>query len=626
MTIGNRIILAASTLIFAVMGAQALISSNMITAELKQSVTASIEAKAKSTLEKLDQLLLVTAADLTIIAAHRTIENYMTFRVFDNVDGMTENLSELDLFLARVYKAKPQYTIMQFTDRDGVILQMSDGIGTEQFVDFDTSAAVEYLERAVRGGDRPVFHRIRQGAGELVMVSAAAVVVNEDIEGLVWLYQSIDTQLIALFAEMASEGFAVVIGNSRDHVVANSPEVSGDAATALLRGENPDWVTIIRQQPELGWKIMLGTEESRAFAVVREINLTTAAMFIIALFIAVVVLLLVVRSITRPLKMIIVTMEEIAEGDGDLGQRLEGKGAAEVVHLAAAYNKFVGKVRDLVLQINDSMTGFITTVQRTTQIAERTSSESERQQMETDQVTVAVEQLSAAVQEIAMNAANAAGAASRADTETNSSRQIINMSLEAVDSLAERNNAAASMVRELAADSDDVGKVLEVIQTIAEQTNLLALNAAIEAARASEHGRGFAVVADEVRTLASRTQDSTEEIRKIIEHLQTGARNAEKVMQEGKKEADRNVQEAASAAKALDAIGNAIGTIRELNTQIATATEEQGAVTKEINRNVVNINEVGKHTAEGARESAQSSDELAQLAKNIQGQLQHFKC
>lgn len=97
-------------------------------------------------------------------------------------------------------------------------------------------------------------------------------------------------------------------------------------------------------------------------------------------------------------------------------------------------------------------------------------------------------------------------------------------------------------------------------------------------------------------------------------------------MQEGKKEADRNVQEAASAAKALDAIGNAIGTIRELNTQIATATEEQGAVTKEINRNVVNINEVGKHTAEGARESAQSSDELAQLAKNIQGQLQHFKC
>ena len=202
-------------------------------------------------------------------------------------------------------------------------------------------------------------------------------------------------------------------------------------------------------------------------------------------------------------------------------------------------------------------------MRKTAAIAEQTSRDNLQQQAETDQVVTAINEMSVANQQIAKNAAHAAEAASEADSLARRSKAVIKQSLEAVEALATKVTSAGHTVNQLSEDSENVGKVLEVIQNIAEQTNLLALNAAIEAARAGEKGRGFAVVADEVRTLASRTQSSTEEIRDIIERLQTGAKRAEAAMQDGKEEADRNVEQAMVAEKALDSIADTVTTIKE---------------------------------------------------------------
>jgi methyl-accepting chemotaxis protein len=334
---------------------------------------------------------------------------------------------------------------------------------------------------------------------------------------------------------------------------------------------------------------------------------------------------LLTRAITAPLNRVIDAMEDIAAGEGDLTQRLEYKGGGEMSRLATAFNSFVEKVHQLVAEVATSMGHFSTVVESTTEIADQTSQGVVQQQTETDQVATAVNELSFSAQEMSDNSVNAAESAQHAEDEANSGKQVVARSVAAVESLSQNVIASVGMVQKIAVDSEDVGKVIAVIQEIAEQTNLLALNAAIEAARAGEQGRGFAVVADEVRTLANRTQRSTEEIRGIIERLQSGTREAEQAMQAGQQQAEENLELAAQAGQALENIAGVVTSIKRQIQQIATATQQQTSVTEEINRSVDNINEVGKRTAQGARKAADSSEELAGYSREVQGVLSRFK-
>jgi methyl-accepting chemotaxis protein len=249
----------------------------------------------------------------------------------------------------------------------------------------------------------------------------------------------------------------------------------------------------------------------------------------------------------------------------------------------------------------------------------------ERQRSETDQVATAINQMTATVQEVASNATNAAASANSADNNAKVGKEVVAATSDAISRLADEVENATNVIKGVEQDSASIGSVLDVIKGIAEQTNLLALNAAIEAARAGEQGRGFAVVADEVRSLASRTQESTQEIEEMIAKLQTGSKNAVGVMEQSREQAQAGVEQAREAAEALESITGAVATINDLNTQIASAAEEQSAVSEEINRSVVSISQISEETATGAEQTTSSANDLSKLAGDLQGLVSQFR-
>ena len=227
--------------------------------------------------------------------------------------------------------------------------------------------------------------------------------------------------------------------------------------------------------------------------------------------------------------------------------------------------------------------------------------------------------------EMAQNGSEAAKAVRAAEEETGKGHQVVSEAIASIQSLAGEIDNASQVIERLAADSQDIGSVLDVIKGIAEQTNLLALNAAIEAARAGEQGRGFAVVADEVRTLASRTQESTDEIQQTIEKLQARAREAVTAMQAGSERANGSLGQVEEGNASLNRIVTSVSTITDMINQIASATDEQSMVSEEINRSIVAIRDVSSEVSDGAAQTEVASNEIAKLAVDLKTAVNQFK-
>lgn len=255
---------------------------------------------------------------------------------------------------------------------------------------------------------------------------------------------------------------------------------------------------------------------------------------------------------------------------------------------------------------------------RVSSAAEQTRSGTEKQQTEIEQVATAMNEMAATVQEVSRNAASAASSARDADEQVQHATGVVSRNTAAIQSLVGEVQHAASVIEKLDQDSKEIGTILDVIRGIAEQTNLLALNAAIEAARAGEQGRGFAVVADEVRTLASRTHESTQEIQEKIQRLQKGAHDAVAAMESSQSKANQTVEASAEVDGSLSTIAQAISAITDMNTQIASASEEQTSVAEEINQNVMRISDSVQETASAARETSDSCVHVTEAVDKLQ--------
>ena len=331
------------------------------------------------------------------------------------------------------------------------------------------------------------------------------------------------------------------------------------------------------------------------------------------------------NTFLRPLQQIKENLDDIAAGEGDLTRRLPISSDDELGQLAGSFNRFVEKIHGLVRQIADMTAQLTDLVGQVSAQTQRSEVAMDRQRHETDQVATAINEMSAAAHEVAQSAQGAAEAAKKTDHEGQAAKQVVDGSIARIHTLVQDIRDSGLSLDALQKDVSSIVSVLGVIRSIAEQTNLLALNAAIEAARAGEAGRGFAVVADEVRALASRTQQSTQEIQGMIDRLQKGTQDAVTAMRRSSDAGDVTSEQANRAGSSLDAISQLIGTINSMNAQIASAAEEQTAVAEEINRSVHKIAGAVDSVADEAQQGAQTARNLAGLGQRLGALVGQFR-
>ena len=334
---------------------------------------------------------------------------------------------------------------------------------------------------------------------------------------------------------------------------------------------------------------------------------------------------LMAQRIVAPIRTVVARLKDIASGEGDLTQRIVLQRDDEIGELAKWFNNFLDKLQSTISQVIDTVSGTRASAALAAQGAARTSAGMQAQYQEVDLVATAFEELSATALQVAGNANSAVSAANQADMAAQEGKSVVAQTQEAMSRLMTVISDAKPVVEHLAANSDNINDILVVIQGIAEQTNLLALNAAIEAARAGEQGRGFAVVADEVRNLAGRTQNAIVEIQTLITELQSGTEAVVKAILTGHSQADVTLGKVELSVSVLEQIIQSVGTIHQMNEQIARAAQEQSGVADEINRNVSNIRDVSHSIRAEAANSADNGRELSQLADKQQQLVGQFR-
>ncbi|MGL6620020.1 methyl-accepting chemotaxis protein [Aeromonas veronii] len=414
------------------------------------------------------------------------------------------------------------------------------------------------------------------------------------------------------------------IDNDLTNALIEQSKSSKDLVPAYFDNEGRDKLLWAVDIPDTDWELVLVLDKAALEAPLSSLLMTQLGMALLVLVGSILAISWLVSMLLGPLTKVSQALARIADGNGDLTQRIKIDANDEVGQLANSFNRFVGSQHQLIGNIRQLANELNADAERSLVTNQAAVDELQRQQQEVTMVATAVTEMASATMEIAGNAENTAAAAQQSAQSSEQGKMLVNKTRQSINGLAEEVGQATEVIGELSRHAQAITSILSTIQGIAEQTNLLALNAAIEAARAGEQGRGFAVVADEVRVLSRRTQDSTQQIQSTIETLQQTTARAVSLMQTSQGLADNSVQDADQAVRALEEITSAISLISDMAGQIATAAEEQTQVTGEITQNTTAIKDVSDEITAAAMRDLDQAYSLKGRAADLNQQVSTF--
>ena len=445
--------------------------------------------------------------------------------------------------------------------------------------------------------------RTAQAIYERLIDSREERAAYDEYVSLLGQYRQIEARMKSLSQANQVEALRTLINTE---LLSNSEQVNAVLARLLDINNKMALVTNdeAKAQYDLAFKLVVG-------------------LLVLATALTVLFAWLLTRSITLPISQALEAAEEVAEGN--LTRPIKVDGNDEAGRLLAAMAKMQDKLRDTLQRIAGSATQLASAAEELNAVTDESARGLTQQNNEIEQAATAVNEMTSAVEEVARNAVSTSEASRNATTSAGDGRDLVQETVSAIERMSGDVQATATLIGDLANESRDIGKVLDVIRGLADQTNLLALNAAIEAARAGEAGRGFAVVADEVRALAHRTQQSTSEIERMIGSIQAGTEHAVDSMRNSTERAESTLNIAKGAGISLETINSAIVEINERNLVIASAAEEQAQVAREVDRNLVNIRDLSVQSATGASQTSAASNELSRLAVDLNGMVGRFR-